>query len=49
MEHMAPSPIAESSETEDELLLDYDSELNPDDIVGYDDGRDYSIDDTYPY
>jgi hypothetical protein len=49
MEHMAPSPIAESSQTEDELLIDYDSELNTDDIVGYDDERDYSTDDTYPY
>jgi hypothetical protein len=49
MEHMAPSPIAESLQTEDELLIDYDSELNNDDIVGYDDGRDYSTDDTYPY
>ena len=46
---MAPSQIAESSETEDELLIDYDSELNTDDIVGYDDGHDYSTDDTYPY
>jgi hypothetical protein len=49
MEHMAPSPIAESSQTEDELLIDYDSELNNDDIVGYDNDRDYSTDDTYPY
>jgi hypothetical protein len=49
MEHMAPSQIAESSETEDELLIDYDLELNTDDIVGYDDGHDYSTDDTYPY
>jgi hypothetical protein len=46
---MAPSPIAESSKTEDELLIDYDSELNTNNIVCYDDGRDYSTDDTYPY
>jgi hypothetical protein len=49
MEHMDRSENAESSQTEDELLIDYDSELNTNDIVGYDDGRDYSTDDTYPY
>jgi hypothetical protein len=49
MEHMDRSENAESSQTEDELLIDYDSEFNTDDIVGYDDGCDYSTDDTYPY
>jgi hypothetical protein len=46
---MDRSENAESSHTEDELLIDYDLELNNDDIVGYDDGRDYSTDNTYPY
>ena len=33
----------------DELLIQEDSPINYDDIVGYDDGRNYSTDDTYPY
>jgi hypothetical protein len=49
MEHMDRSENVESSHTKDELLIDYDSKLNIDDIVSYDDGRDYSTDDTYPY
>ena len=49
VEHMDRSENAKSSHTEDKLLIDYDSELNNDDIAGYDDGRDYSTDDTYPY
>jgi hypothetical protein len=48
MEHMDHSENVESSHIEDELLFDYDSELNNDDIVGYDDIRDYSTDDTIP-
>jgi hypothetical protein len=35
--------------SEDELLIDEDSPINYDKLVGYDDGRDYSTDDTYPY
>jgi hypothetical protein len=46
---MDRSENAKSSHTEDKLLIDYDSEVNNDDIAGYDDGRDYSTDDTYPY
>jgi hypothetical protein len=41
--------VTETSHTEDELLIEYDSELNNDDIIGYNDRRDYSTDDTYPY
>ena len=46
---MDRSENVESSDADDELLIDYDSELNNDDIIDYDDGRDYSTDDTYPY
>jgi hypothetical protein len=35
--------------SEDELLIDEYSPINYDELVGYDDGRDYSTDDTYPY
>jgi len=35
--------------SEDELLIDEESPINYEDLVGYDDGRDYSTDDTYPY
>jgi hypothetical protein len=35
--------------SEDELLIDKESPINYDELVGYDDGRDYSTDDTYPY
>jgi hypothetical protein len=35
--------------SEDELLIDEESPINYDELVGYDDGRDYSTDDTYPY
>jgi hypothetical protein len=35
--------------SEDELLIEEESPINYDEIVGYDDGRDYSTDDTYPY
>jgi hypothetical protein len=49
MDHMDRSENVELSQTEDALLIDYDLELNTDDIVGYDDGHDYSTDDTYPY
>jgi hypothetical protein len=35
--------------SEDELLIQEDSPINYDEIVGYNDGRDYSTDDTYPY
>ena len=35
--------------SEDEFLIEEESSINYDEIVGYDDGRDYSIDDTYPY
>eukprot|EP00267_Zea_mays_P056611 XP_023156647.1 glutathione S-transferase T3-like [Zea mays] len=34
--------------SEDELLIDEESPINYEDLVGYDDGRDYSTDDTYP-
>jgi hypothetical protein len=34
-------------DSEDEHLIQEDSPINYDDIVGYDDGRDYSTDDTY--
>jgi hypothetical protein len=36
-------------DSEDEHLIQEDSPINYDDIVGYDDGRDYSTDNTYPY
>jgi hypothetical protein len=36
-------------DSEDELLIQEDSPINYDKIVSYDDGRDYSTDDTYPY
>jgi hypothetical protein len=49
VDHMDHSENVESSDADDELLIDYDSELNNDDIIDYDDGRDYSTDDTYPY
>jgi hypothetical protein len=39
---------AEASDQHDELLIDYGSEMNYDDIIGYDDRHDYSTDDTYP-
>jgi hypothetical protein len=48
MEHMGRSENVESSQTKDELMIDYDSELNTNDIVGYYDGHDFSTDDTYP-
>jgi hypothetical protein len=35
--------------SEDELLIEEESPINFDELVGYDDGRDYSTDDTYPY
>jgi hypothetical protein len=35
--------------SEDELLIEEESPINYDELVGYDDGRDYSTDDTYPY
>jgi hypothetical protein len=35
--------------SEDELLIEEESPINYDELVGYDDGRDYSADDTYPY
>jgi hypothetical protein len=35
--------------SEDEILIEEESPINYDKIVGYDDGRDYSTDDTYPY
>jgi hypothetical protein len=35
--------------SEDELVIDEESPINYDELVGYDDGRDYSTDDTYPY
>jgi hypothetical protein len=35
--------------SEDELLIDEESPINYEDLVGYDDGRDYSTDGTYPY
>ena len=35
--------------SEDELLIDEESPIKYEDLVGYDDGRDYSTDDTYPY
>jgi hypothetical protein len=35
--------------SEDEFLIEEESSINYEEIVGYDDGRDYSIDDTYPY
>jgi hypothetical protein len=35
--------------SEDELLIDDESPINYEELVGYDDGRDYSTDDTYPY
>jgi hypothetical protein len=34
---------------EDELLIEEESPINYDELVSYDDGRDYSTDDTYPY
>jgi hypothetical protein len=36
-------------DSKDELLIQEDSPINYDEIVDYDDGRDYSTDDTYPY
>jgi hypothetical protein len=35
--------------SEDELLIDEASPIKYEDLLGYDDGRDYSTDDTYPY
>jgi hypothetical protein len=35
--------------SEDELLIDEESPINYEELVGYDDGRDYSTNDTYPY
>jgi hypothetical protein len=35
--------------SEDELLIDEESPINYDELVGYNNGRDYSTDDTYPY
>jgi hypothetical protein len=35
--------------SEDELLIDEESPINYDELVGYNDGRDYSTDNTYPY
>jgi hypothetical protein len=49
VEHMDHSDNVESSDADDELPIDYDSELNNDDIIGYDDRHDYTMDDTYPY
>lgn len=49
LEHLEASHDAETTDKEDELLIEEDSLINYDDIVDYDDGRDYSTDDTYPY
>jgi hypothetical protein len=49
VEHMDHPENAEASDPDDEILIDYGSEINYDDIIGYDNGRDYSTDDTYPY
>ena len=35
--------------SEDDLLIDEESPINYEDLVGYNDGCDYSTDDTYPY
>lgn len=43
---MDPSDDADDTVPDDVLLLDYDSPINYDNIDNYDDGRDYSIDDT---
>jgi hypothetical protein len=36
-------------DSEDELIIEEESPINYDEIIGYDDGCDYSTDDTYPY